>query len=253
MGRMAMMCIAVCALAPVICYFPGGAIAAMTLDQMKSLKGAAQLEITVDHLFRSCGLPAAIVDHGPADGAKQRINWHGVDMRLSAMEWDAVYGMQQRKPGNAEGWVNEGKFDDRCISGLSQLLLHAKGHVGVLIVTKKAQGFGYITVYHEPKNHYKVHKVIGVRAAPARSLPVSTLVGRYGQPDEILKLPGARDNFRYWVVTRRDHRPESLYAIDFEVDNGISKTYVISTSGVDFVQQRLDSLLKQWERDYVLD
>lgn len=255
MGRIKA-CMAVYALASVACCFPVGASAAMTLGQMKSLKGAAQLEITVDKLFRGCGLPAAIVDHGPADGvdgAKQRINWHGVDMRLTAMDWDVVYGTQQRSLGKTERRVNRGQFDHRCTSGLSQLLFHAKGHVGVLTVTKKAQGFGYITVYREPKNLYQAHKVIGVKATLTRGLPVSTLVDRYGQPDEVLKPPGARDNFRYWVVTRRDHRPESLHAIDFEVDNGTCKTYVISTSSVDFVQQRLDSLLKQWERDYVLD
>lgn len=241
------------ALASVTCCFPRGANAAMTLDQMKLLKGTAQLELTLDQLFRSCGLPTAIVDHGPADGAKQRINWQGVDMRLSTMDWDVVYGMHQRKPGKTEGWVNGGKFDNRCTSELSQLRFHAKGRVGVVTVTKKAQGFGYITTYREPKNLYKAHTVISVRATMTRSLPVSTLVGRYGQPDEISKWPGARDNYRYWVVTQRDHRPESLYAVNFEIDNGTAKTYAISTSGVDFVQQRLDSLLNQWERDYVLD
>lgn len=246
-GRMA------CALASVACCFPGGVIAAMTLGQMRLLAGAAQLELTLDQLFRSCGLPAAIVDHGPADGAKQRTNWQGVDMRLSAMDWDAVYGIRQRKPGKTEGWVNRGKVDERCISGLSELLFHAKGRVGVLTVTKKARGFGYITAYREPKSLYTAHKVVGLKVMLTRSLPVSTLVGRYGQPDEISKWPGARDNYRYWVVTRRDHRPESLYAVDFEIDDGTAKTYAISTSGVDFVQQRLDSLLNQWERDYVLD
>lgn len=247
------MCVGTFALASVVACFPVMAAAAMKLEQMKSLKGAAQLEITVDTLLRSCGLPAAIVDHGPAEGAKQHVKWQGVAMRLSALDWDAVYGTLQPKPGKTEGWANGGEFDSRCTSGLSQVLLHAKGHVGVLSVTKKAQGFGYITTYREPKNLYQAHKVIAVKATLTSGLPVSTLVGRYGQPDEVLKRPGSKDNFRYWVLTLRDNRPELLYAVDFEIDNGSCKTYAISSSGVDFVQQRLDVLLKQWERDYVLD
>lgn len=249
-------CVAAYALASVACCFPVDASAAMTLDQMKALKGAAKLEITLDKLLSSCGLPTAIVDHGSANGAhgaKQRINWQGVDMRLSALDWEIVYGARQPKLGNIEGWVNGGKFDKRCTSGLSQLLFIAKGHVGILTVTKKAQGFGYITAYSEPKNLYQAHKVVGIRATLTGSLAVPTLVGRYGQPDEVLKHPGTREKFRYWVLTRRDHRPELLYAVDFELDNGACETYTISSSGVDFVQQRLDSLLKQWERDYVLD
>jgi len=220
---------------------------------MKSLKGATQLGITVDQLFRSCGLPAAIVDRGPADAAKQHINWHGLGMRLSAMDWDAVYGIPQRKLENAGGWVNGRKSDNRCTSGLSQLVFYAKGHAGVVTVTKKTQGFGYVTSYRVPPNLYKAHKVIGVKATLTSSLPVATLVGRYGQPDEVSKQPGTKERFRYWILTLRDHRPELLYAVDFEIDDGTCKSFAISTTGSDFVQQRLDSLLMKWERDYVLD
>jgi hypothetical protein len=252
MGKVAV-CIAICVSAIANCCFSGDAIAAMTLDQMKSLKGASRLEITVDQLFQDCGLAAAIVDHGLANGTKLPINWRGTTMRLSAMDWDAVYGKRRSEPGTAWGWVNRSKIDTRCTSGLSQLLLHTKGQVGVLTVTKKTQGLGYITKYDIPKDLYKAHKVVGVEATLARSLPVPTLVGRYGQPDEVLKQPGIRDRFRYWIVTLHGHRPESLYAVDFEVDDNICKTYSISTSDADFVQQRLESLLRQWEKDYVLD
>lgn len=225
----------------------------MTLDQMKSLKGSARLEVTADRLFRGCGLPAAIVDHGQVDGDRQSIRWNDAAMRLSAMDWDVVYGVPQPKPGKSAGWVNDRILDARCLNDLSQLVLHAKGHVGVVTVTKKAQGFGYNTSYREPKSLYKAHKVIGVTATLTQSLAVQTLVDRYGRPDEVLKQPGTRDRFRYWVVTRRDHRPELLFAVDFEIDGGGSRTYAISSSEVNFVQQRLGSLLQQWEREYVLD
>ncbi len=252
MGR-SRVCMAVCALASVTCCFSGGAIAAMTPEQMKSLKGAAQLEITVDQLFRRCGLAEAIVNHGSAVNAKQGINWRGVAMRLSATDWDAVYGTGQRKPGTAEGWFNQGKADVRCTSGLTRLLFHANGNVGFVTVTKKTQGFGYITTYQVPKDLFKAHKVVGAEVTLKRSIPVSTLAGCYGQPDEVIKQPGANENFRYWVVTLRGQKPESLYAVDFEIENSASKTYVIRTSGVDFVQRRLELLVREWERDYVND
>lgn len=90
-GRLRM-CLAVYVLASASFCFPVNANASMTLDQMKLLKGATQLEMTVDQLFLSCGLPATIVDHVPADGVRQHLDCHGVDMRLSAMDCDAVYG-----------------------------------------------------------------------------------------------------------------------------------------------------------------
>jgi len=239
--------------ATLACCHSAGSSAAMTLDQMKRLEGAAQLEFTVDKLFRSCGLPAAISDHGPASGEKQDIHWNGVAMRLSSLDWDAAYGMKQPTLGNSADWINPGKPDVRCMKELSRLLFNAKGHVGVLTVTKKTQGFGYVTSYRESKSLFKAHKVVGVTATLAQDLTVPTLVSRYGQPDEVLKQPAARDKYRYWVLTRRDHRPELLYAVDFEIDSGRCRTYAISSSSVDFVAQRLDVLLKQWERDYVLD
>lgn len=247
------MCIAVYILAFIIFCLPVNANASMTLNQMKLLKGAAQLDITVDQLFRSCGLPAIIVDYVSVDVVRQSLDWRGVNMHLSAMDWDVVYGVGQSKQNNTKGWSNSRKSKSRCISETSQLLFHTKGHVGVLTVTKKAQGLGYITTYREPTSLYKAHKVISAKVTLKRSIPALTLVNRYGQQDDVVKQSRTQVVFRYWVVTLRDNRPESLYAVDFEVKDGICNSYVISTSAVDFVQQRLDALLINWERDYVLD
>jgi hypothetical protein len=225
----------------------------MTLDQMKLLEGAAQLELTVDKLFRHCGLPVAISDHGPASGEKQDVHWGGVTLRLSPLDWDVAYGLNLKEVGGPSDWTNRRKPNVRCMKELSRLSFAARGHVGVLTVTKKADGFGYVTSYREPKSLLKAHKVVGVTATHAKGASVQALTGRYGRPDEVVKQPGAREKFRYWVLTRRDHRPELLYAVDFEIDGGSSNTHAISTSSVAFVAQRLDILLKQWERDYVLD
>lgn len=245
------MAASVCAIAAAC--FPGGAGAAMKLEQMKVLKGAAQLEMTVDALIAQCGLPVAIVDQGAMGGAKQSLSWQGVGMRLSAQDWEVVYGAAPGKPEGILGWANRGKSGQSCISGLSQLQLTAKGHVGVLSVKKKPNDIGYITTYVVPKSLYKAHKVIGAKASLSKSLPASTLISRYGPPDELIKRPGSSDGYRYWILTLRENRPETLHAVDFEMDNGASKAYAISTTGADFVQQRLDLLLRKWERDYVLD
>jgi len=229
------------------------ACAAMRLDQMKLLKGSAQLELTIDSLLSSCGLPAAIVDQGPPSGPRQSIKWRNVGMRLSALDWTVLYGESTRTSRASAGWTNDAESSYRCAGGLSRLSFASKGHVGILSVTKKPHDFGYITTYTVPKSLFKAHKVVGVEATLVKSFPVSTLRDRYGLPDEVFKQPGGREKYRYWVHTLRDHRPELLYAVDFEIDGAGVKTYAISTSGMDFVQQRLDSMLKQWERDYVLD
>lgn len=244
---------AVCALASLSCSFSGSAIAAMTLEQMNSLIGASQLEITVDQLIQNCGLPAVIMDDGSADGAKQSINWRGVAMRLSAKDWDALYGKVNSKSEFGGGWVNQDQSSMRCSKGLNRLLFHTKAHVGFLTIIKKAKGLGYITSYNVPKDQFKSHKVVSAEATLAMSLPVSALLGLYGQPDQLLKRAGASDKFRYWVVTHRGNMPELLYAVDFVIDTGICKTYIISTSDVDFVREHLDSLLRQWEKEYILD
>ena len=211
--------------------FPVSASAAMKLEQMKLLNGAAQLDLTVETLIASCGLPAAILDHDPAAGAKQSIHWRGVGMRLSAQDWDAVYGSVPRKLDKSEGWVNPGQPANRCNSGLTQLQFAAKGHAGVLTVTKRPNDIGYITTYTEPKNLYRAHKVIGAKASLANDLPVAKLISRYGQPDELIKQPGSRESYRYWVLTLRENRPDTLYAVDFKIENGATKTYAISTRG----------------------
>lgn len=244
---------AIAVLALTACCLPAGAWATMTLTQMKALKGAAQMEMTLDRLLRICGLPAAIVDNAAANRGKPPIHWNRVAMHLSAMDWEVSYGMRQRNLEKSAGWVNPGAPAGRCTEGLSRLQLHAMGNTGVLTVTKKPQGIGYVTTYREPKSLFKAHKVVMAQAILARSLPIEDILGRYGEADEVVRQPGKRDRLRYWVLTRRDHRPEFLYAVDFEIDGRGTGTYTLSSSAVDFVQQRLDFLLRQWERDYVLD
>ncbi len=54
---------------------------------------------------------------------------------------------------------------------------------------------------------------------------------------------------------KEKQKPVSVHAVDFEVSNTEStcRRYSAHTSSVDFVQARFDALLREWERDYVLD
>ena len=228
----------------------------MTPAQLNALRGAAQLELAVDELLRTCGLPTAISDRGP-DGrvprTRHRIAWGDTAMRLAATDWRVTYGL--RGPGltSADGWVNPAGAGSGCLADLSQVHFDAKGHVGVLTVTKKPDGIGYVTTYRVPDDLFKSHKVVAVTSLLGAGLAQAALLTRYGAPDEVLPLPGGRRALRYWVATVRDRRPERLYAVDFEVDKGVAASYQIRTSGVEIVQQRLDGLLRKWEREHVLD
>lgn len=247
------LCIAVCMLALLMFFIPVHARASMTLKQMQLLKGASYLDMMVDQLFLKCGLPSTIMDTEPVISGRQSLGWLGVTMQLSAMDWEIVYGLEQPKQTGAAGWHNGGKSGSGCMWELSELLLHAKGHVGFVTVTKKTQGFGYITTYREPTSLFKAHKVIAVKARLGGGFPASELVRRYGQVDDVVKQSGNKVDFRYWVVSLSNNRPESLYAVDFEVKDGTCDGYIISTRAVDFVQQRFELLLRNWERDYVQD
>jgi hypothetical protein len=134
-------------------------------------------------------------------------------------------------------------------------VFEARGQVGVVSTRKRSDGFGYVTTYRVPGSLLEAHKVVGVKVGLSKPITVSTLTGRYGPPDEVLGMKEGKERHRYWVLTRNDQRPETLHAVDFEIGNRdrSSGAYQISTVGTDFVRERLDSLLREWERDYVLD
>ncbi len=139
--------------------------------------------------------------------------------------------------------------------GTAWMVFDAKGRAGVLTVTPKAIGHGYSTTYRVPRDLYKAHKVVAVTIGLAQPTPAAAIAKRYGRPDEIGAVARGTKRYRYWILVRRDERPDSLHAVDFEVDSGAqeSRSYILSTDGADFVAERLTGLLREWERDYVLD
>lgn len=230
---------------------------AMSPDQMKKLAGTGLLGLPVDAVFRHCRLPAAIVDTTDPSHKRRTVRWAGATMRLSSMDWDLLYEGRQHHASHKAAWINSGPGGNACLSAdLSELVLRAKGGSGVLSVKKRADNQGYITSYRVPDDLYAAHRVTEVTGRWKAGLPVAGLRQRYGDPDEVQR-DGDRVRFhRYWVIERNDKQmPISLHAVDFEIDPGgkTATEYILRNSDVEFVQQKLDALLRQWEKDYVLD
>jgi len=228
---------------------------AMDLARMRSLAGASLLDLRVDALFKQCGLPSVIVD--TADDPKERktLHWNRVDMTLSSKNWEIHYSRKEPAAGSAIGWRNPTTPEATCLANLAILVLDTKGESGILSVKKRDDDQGYITTYKVPDNLYAAHQVVGITATLERSMPSSELAKAYGPPTEIIKREGGISIHRYWVVHRDGKMPLSAYAVDFEVNN-MSKTcdrYAAYASGVKFVQDKLDALIHQWEKVYVID
>jgi hypothetical protein len=232
-----------------------GEVHAMSLDQMKTLAGSALLDLRLDAVLRRCGLPAAIADTADVSQPRQAIRWQGVQMKLSSMKWEVIYSRPRDVAMHENGWINPGSGSVACLSGLSGLVLHAKGDAGVLTVKKRADNQGYLTAYRVPKYLYAAHQVIGLTGSWKQGMPISRLQERYGKPDEVLDRAGGIKHYRYWVVAKQKQMPVSVHAVDFEVKDTekVCNKYTVQTSGFEFVQEKLDTLLREWERDYVLD
>ena len=226
---------------------------AMTLEQLKALEGTALLEMRVNELFQHCGLPSIIADTADVSQHQQLVQWEDVEMKLSSMAWEITYSRKQNLANHKEGWTNPGNGSVACLTNLSDLVVHAKGDVGFLAVKKRADNNGYTTSYNIPKDLYVAHQVIGLSGRWKKEVPISRLLGQYGNPDEILTTDKKVTKYRYWVLTKEKDMPASLYAVDFEFRDGEENCYqfVVQTNGSEFVQERLDILLRQWEASYM--
>jgi hypothetical protein len=227
-----------------------------TPEQMQSLQGARFLDARLNEVFRACGLPAVIVDHGRSVSAAKDVAWKGARMRLTQGDWDSVYARGKLAPSPAIGWVNPAAAGPACRGDLAQLVLHAKGGVGFLSVKRKPRGEGYVTTYRLSGDAYRDHQIIGVTAIPGSGIRVADVTGKYGQADEEIRQSAGRVLYRYWIARyEKDHQPVALYALDFDCggDEGICSTYSIGTVGYDFVREKLHELVFKWEREYVLD
>ena len=236
--------------------FPGFPDAqAMSFEQMKMLPGTALLELRIDAVLTDCGLPSLIADTADASPHRQAIRWGTIEMNLSAGKWEIVYSRQNEAADRGTGWINPDDGSNTCLSGLTGLVLQARGDAGILSTEKRADNKGYLTSYLVPDNLFTAHQVIGLTGGWKQGMPVSKIQERYGNPDEILEGEGGLRHYRYWVVVKQNEMPVSLHAVDFEVkatEKACSR-YTVLTTGSEFVQEKFDALERQWLRDYVLD
>jgi hypothetical protein len=227
----------------------------MTMEQMRALRGFVHLHSTADRLFEKCGLPTSIAERNAAGIPSRRVSWRGATMRLSDEDWRMNYGSVPGDKAWTARWANRESSRGDCVAGVAWLAFNARGRVGAIAVRKRPEGPGYLTTYHVPESLYEAHSVVGVKVGLSKPLPASPVTARYGPPDEIVSRPGTRALYRYWVITWSGRRPESLHAVDFEIGSvGEScGAYEISAAGNDFVDEKRDYLIREWERDYVLD
>jgi hypothetical protein len=237
----------------IACLCPAAQVDAMTIEQMKALPGARLLELPLDQVFKTCGLPTAIADLGAAHDAKAKLRWRTAEMSLSRGEWDVLY-TRQREDRVQDGWLNAGNTGAECLADVSRLALRSR-EIGTVRVTKKAHDFGYVTQYQVPSDALRAHRVVGIDAGFANPVLASVLVGKHGKPDEVIGIQPGEKLFRYWVVEHHKQMPVSAFAVDFRFDKAekFVVTFAVSTDNVGFVRERLDQLLTEWEKMYVLD
>lgn len=179
-------------------------------------------------------------------------------MALSDGDWDVVYSADVLIPARGEpggGWNNASPAPPRCLADLREVTFLTQGGTGVLDVKGKAAGEGYRTTYIIPTSPYRAHQVIGLRARLNESFPVARLIRDYDTCDDKPAIGGGLRACRYWAVVYIGQMPADLYAVDFVTDatGGTVEGYAISTTGFEFVKQRLEALQQEWERFFLFD
>lgn len=227
---------------------------AMTYEQMLALPAARLLNLRMDEVFAKCGLPTAIVDLAGANEKKRESRWKGTTLSLSTGEWDVFYS---RRPGTAfrNGWLNPNEAGRACLVDAARLVLRGR-EVGTIVKTKKTNGYGYVTRYQMSSDTLRAHQSLATEMTWNAPTFETTLVQKYGQPDEIIAGHTGEELLRYWVVTfNKQSMPEYLYAVDFRISTKqrVSSGYAIRSDRIDFVGAHLDKLLRDWERAFVLD
>lgn len=220
----------------------------MTIDQMTQLPGANMLERRVAEVFTECGLPHIVIDHSEAFSDNSGARWNDINMKLSEGNWDLVYRnnpeVETEKP--ARGWINPGPVRSRCFPDFSRMTLFTQGRVGILKIDKNR----HKTTYKIPKDLYMAHKVIGYKVSLITPLSLEKITRTYGKNHEITDPEKNTGILRYWILIESGQLPETLYAVDFEINN-IDNTciaYRVATIEYDFVRRKFETLTKAWEK-----
>ncbi len=222
-------------------------------EQVAALPGATLLDMRVDAVFQTCGLPATIEDSADSKTKRQELRWGTTPMQLSAQAWTLRYSRVPVTKASA-AWRHSQSGSVDCLAGLSALVVTTKGEAGFLTVKKRPDNNGYITTYTVPEDLFNAHQVVGMTGHWQQARTATEIRASYGEPDEVLETAdGSR--YRYWSVKRENKMPLSALAVDFDITGPAHacRTFAVHTTGVEFVQKKLDALIQQWERVYVLD
>lgn len=226
---------------------------AMGPEQVAALPGAVLLDMRVDALFKKCGLPATINDSADPKTKRQTLRWGATPMQLSAQAWTLHYSRAPIAKA-AESWRHPQSGSVDCLTGLAELVLRTKGEAGFLTVKKRPDNNGYITSYTVPDDLFIAHQVVSISGNWQQGKTADAIRATYGKPDEILDTADG-NRYRYWIVKRDNKMPLSALAVDFDITGPAHscRTFAVHTTGVEFVQEKLDALIRQWERVYVID
>lgn len=227
---------------------PPGTGYAMTIEQMKQLRGADLLELRVDEVFTKCGLPDVVVDNSEKSSVKKNIEWNNIKINLSEGDWDLLYRNSRDTGTNSPvtGWVNPAPVKSRCFPDFSLVTLFTQGGAGVLKIDKEL----HKTTYEIPEDLFKTHKVIGYKVSLTTPLSFAEITATYGRIDESVERDKNYRTIRYWVLVESSQMPVSLYAVDFEINN-IDNTclaYRVVTSEYDFVRRKFEEFTEMWNR-----
>lgn len=229
-------------------FLPPGNGHAMSIEQMKKLRGADMLELRVSEIFTQCGLPDAIIDRGESSSIKSNIQWDNITMKLSDGNWDLLY-RNNYDTGNknpVSGWINPNPAKSPCFPDLSLVTLFTEGGAGILTIDK----IKHKTTYIVPENPYKAHKVIGSRVSLTTPISLVEITKTYGRYYDTVNNRNTIKIIRFWIVVESSQMPIALYAVDFEINNvdNTCKNYRIATSNYDFVRRKFEEFSKAWDK-----
>ncbi|MHB8453915.1 MAG: hypothetical protein ACYDDO_04275 [Acidiferrobacterales bacterium] len=219
---------------------------AMTLSQMRMLPGGLLIELRAQSVLEAYGKPAAILDVGKDLRPVQIVRWHALQMQLARGRWRIIYqGNRTVQATETQGWNDAHPRMPIALARLSRLEFVAAGEIGVVTIDAVA----HKTTYRVPRDQFRAHKTIAVKARFARPVSPRTIVDRYGHGCEFVAGESGHPVIRYWVFTEKNAQPISLYAVDFQLANQSGEVTGYAIHGVEamFVRRRFNAYYEHYQ------
>ncbi len=221
---------------------------AMTLMQLRELKGFDLISSRVDAILTDYGMPAAIIDHGTmAQKTSKDAKWGAYTLNLTDDDWTLVYSGESREATGPGRWINPEPSMPAKFSGLKALSLLTYGNArGVIQKDRRSNRM----IPGLPANVFQTHHVYQVTAVLPAGSSSEKIVEKYGKEYEGTTNAGRQHVLRYWVKGYRTRRvPPNLYAVDFELkEDGSVDTYTITGVRVDEATEKLNRMIDRFNR-----